>query len=89
VRHIQRIVGLGVGVLAACALGSTPALASGSPSCTYDSGTRQVTVTHDTAGTPLTVKVDPISPRAGTARSTSPTARTTLGAPASPTRTGS
>ena len=62
-RQIQRIVGLGVGVvLAACALGSTPALANGSPSCTYDSGTRQVTVTHDTAGTPLTMGVDPISP---------------------------
>jgi Ca2+-binding RTX toxin-like protein len=53
VRHIQRIVGVGV-VLAACALGSTPALASGSPSCSYDWNTRQVTVIHDSAG-PLTV----------------------------------
>jgi hypothetical protein len=56
VRHIQRILGLGVGVmLAAGALGTTPALATASPSCTYDRGTGQVTATHDTAGKPLTV----------------------------------
>ena len=61
-RHIQRILGLGVGVvLAAGALSATPALASAAPSCTYDGNTRQVTVTHDSAG-PLTVGVDPISP---------------------------
>jgi RTX calcium-binding nonapeptide repeat (4 copies) len=56
-RHTQRLLGLGVGVLlAGGALNATPALASASSSCTYDASTHQVTaIDGEPAGQALTV----------------------------------